>query len=241
MNKTKKNAGLKKLLQVYEIIKPGATIADVRRKINTLRSNYRKELKKIVNSKRSGAGADEVYVPSSWVFHALKFLHKCEQPVILTANVNEPLHDGDSHNTEKNIQPPVTQILASTASSSSISMVPPPKKQRKVGPMAKQNELLTMACKYLQQEPKESSHPHVSTIAKVWGEKMESLDQHQKLFAEKAINDILFEASMGNLHPTIIIYNEILPFCPLTLHALYLIRLLLILTHNILVKLLTPT
>ncbi|KAK9871543.1 hypothetical protein WA026_012917 [Henosepilachna vigintioctopunctata] len=59
--KNKRNAALLKLLSVYEKCKPGATISDVRRKINTLRCNYRKELKKIVGSKRSGSGALYVF------------------------------------------------------------------------------------------------------------------------------------------------------------------------------------
>lgn len=56
INKHRRNAALDKLLSIYVATKPGATRADVRRKINTLRSNYRKELKKIEDSKRSGTG-----------------------------------------------------------------------------------------------------------------------------------------------------------------------------------------
>lgn len=62
-NKTKRNAAIKKLIPIYQKIKPGATAFDVKRKINTLRCNYRKELKKIEDSKRSGAGADQIYKP----------------------------------------------------------------------------------------------------------------------------------------------------------------------------------
>lgn len=60
INKTERNMALDKLLNIYVKIKPGATRADVRRKINTLRCNYRKELKKILSSKRSGSSVDEV-------------------------------------------------------------------------------------------------------------------------------------------------------------------------------------
>lgn len=81
INKTKRNTALDKLLEVYKKIKPTANRVDVRRKINTLRTNYRKELKKILSSKRSGSGTDEVYKPTSYVFYALQFLDKFEQPV----------------------------------------------------------------------------------------------------------------------------------------------------------------
>lgn len=89
MNKIKRNLALDKLCIIYNKIKSGASRADVRRKINTLRSNYRKGLKKIVASKRSGAGTEEVYQPTSWVFHALKFLHKFEQPVNTNIQLSE--------------------------------------------------------------------------------------------------------------------------------------------------------
>jgi hypothetical protein len=45
-------------------------------------------------------------------------------------------------------------------------------------------------------EPQEN----IPTIAKAWGEKHNTLDPQQKALAEKAISDILFEASQGTLH-----------------------------------------
>ena len=67
-NKYKRNEALAKLLVIYKEIKRDAKVADVRKKINTLRSNCRRELNRIKASKRSGSGTDEVYKPSSWCF-----------------------------------------------------------------------------------------------------------------------------------------------------------------------------
>ena len=53
LNKTKRNIALDKLLNIYIKISPQASPADVSRKINTLRCNYRKELKKVLTSKRN--------------------------------------------------------------------------------------------------------------------------------------------------------------------------------------------
>lgn len=86
MSKSKRHSALEKLLECYKKIKPNATREDVRKKINSLRTNYRKELKKIISSKRSGAGTEEVYKPTSWIFYALQFLGSCELPV----NANLP-------------------------------------------------------------------------------------------------------------------------------------------------------
>ncbi|XP_017477060.1 PREDICTED: uncharacterized protein LOC108367033 isoform X2 [Rhagoletis zephyria] len=86
MNKIKRTAGHEKLLLILKKINDNATVGDVRKKINSLRSNYRKELKKIIDSKRSGAGTEDVYIPKSWTFNALHFLNKNEKPVDLTIN-----------------------------------------------------------------------------------------------------------------------------------------------------------
>lgn len=80
-NKFRRKESLKKLLPIYKKIKPNANETDVKNKLNSLRTNYRKELKKIIASKRSGSGTEDVYKPTSWVFHALQFLGKSELPV----------------------------------------------------------------------------------------------------------------------------------------------------------------
>jgi len=51
---------LDKLLIIFTKMKSNATRNDVRKKINSLRSNYRKELKKILSSKHSGTGINDV-------------------------------------------------------------------------------------------------------------------------------------------------------------------------------------
>jgi len=63
--------------------------------------------------------------------------------------------------------------------------------------VAQQNELLSLACGYLAKDNNQSSD---LDIAKVWASKLQTLDSNQKLFAEKAINDILFEAQLGTLN-----------------------------------------
>ena len=45
-----------------------------------MRSAYRKELKKIKASTRTGSGADDVYQPSLWYFADLMFLTDQETP-----------------------------------------------------------------------------------------------------------------------------------------------------------------
>lgn len=107
--------------------------------------------------------------------------------------------------------------LAPATPSSSISSfdmtTPLPKRQCTLKPMTKNAELLSLACNYLhtsqqqklQQQAAENKYP---VIVQAWSEKLLSLHPQQRLYAEKAINDILFEATLGNLDRYSVKINE---------------------------------
>lgn len=78
--KEKKNVAYKELLGCMLKYKKNGTIVDVKRKINTIRSSYRRELKKIKSSECSGAGVENVYQPKVWWFAACNFLRPFEKP-----------------------------------------------------------------------------------------------------------------------------------------------------------------
>ena len=77
-NRSLKSECYVKLIDKIREIDPNATRATVTKKINSLRSNYRRELKKVMNSVKSGAGSDHVYKPSLWYFDELAFLRDQE-------------------------------------------------------------------------------------------------------------------------------------------------------------------
>lgn len=56
---------------------------------------------------------------------------------------------------------------------------------------------------------KEKEIPH---IVLAWGEKLEQLDPQQRNLAEKAVSDILFEASQGTLHRHSVKINEVVSY-----------------------------
>ncbi|PIN88361.1 hypothetical protein AB205_0117130, partial [Aquarana catesbeiana] len=73
-NKPARKAPLEKLLQFVKTQVPDADIEFVEKKIGCLRSTYGKELNKVQASIRSGAAAEDVYVPSLWYYNRMRFL-----------------------------------------------------------------------------------------------------------------------------------------------------------------------
>lgn len=98
-NRTKKNEQYEELLKKYQEKYPEADRKALVKKINSLRTNFRKELRRIKNSERSGAGADEVVEPTLWYFDEMKFLSDLEQP---TESVNTMLLDEEEGENEPN-------------------------------------------------------------------------------------------------------------------------------------------
>lgn len=74
-NKTIKNVAYQKLLAKLKELYPDADIELVKKKINALRTNFRKELRKVEASKeRSKVTGEPVYVPSLWYFELFHFI-----------------------------------------------------------------------------------------------------------------------------------------------------------------------
>ncbi|XP_050548015.1 uncharacterized protein LOC126909621 [Daktulosphaira vitifoliae] len=197
-NRDKKKDAYSELLVVYKLIKPDASIDDVKKKINTLRSNFRKELKKIHESKRSGAGADDIYQPSSWLFEELAFLADLEKPVDSTSSINDDTNNEKVPNNES------SEAIQQTKNAVPTFIRPLPKKSKST--ISQQNELLSLACNYLTNE--ENRQDSDLDQAKVWANTLKTLTPNQKVFAQKAINDILFEAQLGTLHRNSVKINE---------------------------------
>ncbi|XP_068204480.1 uncharacterized protein [Palaemon carinicauda] len=177
--KEKRETAYKKLLEVYKRIKSNGNVEDVKKKINILRSNFRKELKKMSDYKTSGATTEDVYVPSSWVFRELSFLTDLEKPI--SPNTTKSTMEGDGSTTEQ-----------------SFTRIPLKKKIK----MDKREELLTLACKRLCDTDDE-----YDKIASAWAAELQKMSPTQMPFAKKAINDILFEGQLGTLHRHSVVIN----------------------------------
>lgn len=80
-NRKLKAASYERLLQHMRQADPSSNIHMLKRKINNLRTSYRRELRKVLESKGAGGGPgeeEEEYVPALWYYGELDFLYEQE-------------------------------------------------------------------------------------------------------------------------------------------------------------------
>ncbi|PIO30112.1 hypothetical protein AB205_0090260, partial [Aquarana catesbeiana] len=73
-NKPARKASMEKLVEFVKTRVPNADLEFVDKKIGSLESTHRKKLQKVQKSLRSGAAAEDVYVPSLWYYSRMHFL-----------------------------------------------------------------------------------------------------------------------------------------------------------------------
>nr|CAH7740073.1 unnamed protein product [Callosobruchus chinensis] len=88
LNKGMKLSAYNQFVEKLKTLDPTATKDTVVKKINNMRSSYRKELKKIRESRRTGSSG-EIYASSLWYFHLLDFLYDQEVPRKSHSNMEE--------------------------------------------------------------------------------------------------------------------------------------------------------
>lgn len=77
-NKIQRTKSFRIMLCKLQEVNPAATVEDVKKKLRNLKTTYRREAKKVQDSIRSGAAAEEEYVPNLWYFEVLDFLRDQE-------------------------------------------------------------------------------------------------------------------------------------------------------------------
>ncbi|XP_076295466.1 uncharacterized protein LOC143216377 [Lasioglossum baleicum] len=201
-NRNLKTEGYNVLVEKLKSILPEANREVVKKKINALRTNYRRELKKIKDSSRPGTGTDEIYVPTLWYFNDIDFLRDQVTVVAGTCTLNyDNSEDEDSDNNE-------TTSPQEDTPSRKRRVIPDDTPQRKIVRKTEvvqdeRNELLSLARDRLR-----SSNDDADILGKAWALDYKQLKPDQQLFAKKAINDILFEGRLGTLHRYSVVIND---------------------------------
>lgn len=95
-DRVKKNKAYEVLLLKYKEVDDNATIKTVKQKIDSLRGAFRKEMKKLKESSRSGAGSEDIYKPHLWYFDNLSFLTDEETARRGVGNLEDKGEDEDA-------------------------------------------------------------------------------------------------------------------------------------------------
>ncbi|XP_047000013.1 uncharacterized protein LOC124615887 [Schistocerca americana] len=185
-NKDIKNESYNILLKVFQERYPSATKEDLKRKFNSLRTNFRKELRK-VNDRQSVSGLEDTCQSTMWYFEEMKFLIDQESPDTSFSTI--PDENGE-----------YCIITDSETSEAEMLKKNPPMKKRQ--PALATNDLLELACKRLRERVSDEDH-----IGITWARELQKMDPMQQTFAKKFISDILFEGLMGTLHRNSVVIN----------------------------------
>lgn len=88
-DKTARKRAMDILVGKFQVVKPDANEDYVKKKINNYRTSYKRELKSVKNSSKSGAGTEEIYKPKLWYFDLLSFLGDQDLPRPPVSNMSD--------------------------------------------------------------------------------------------------------------------------------------------------------
>ncbi|KAK3872319.1 hypothetical protein Pcinc_022595 [Petrolisthes cinctipes] len=198
----KRDAAYRKLVMKLKEIEPDANKNLVKKKINNLRSNVRKEQKKIDSSMKSGASADNVYKPSLWYFKLFDFIKDQDNHRTSVSNLspeieNDKVNIDDACPEENDLTPNVFQEERREPNqptpSAGISR-PGPSNKRKSNDDISAEILSTVRDHFKRPQPQIDC---CELLGRTVTMKMRGIkDKRLHIMFEKKINDLLFEAEM---------------------------------------------
>ncbi|CAJ0921091.1 unnamed protein product [Ranitomeya imitator] len=211
-NRYKKKDAYEKLVAIYKEHHPTETVDEhiVRKKIQALRTVYKKELNKVEKSLKSGAGTDDVYVPKLWYYDLLAFTRDQEIPrpcqtvtSICAPSPEENLPESpDEHVPLQQRERPEGNDVQSHQSSRSPCLEDQRRRQR---PSRKRKstagtpvDLLAMANNILSKH----AATQLSAFPTLVEERLKKLDVTQRSHAERLMFDVLNAAAAGKLSDT---------------------------------------
>lgn len=109
-NRVRKSEQYEVLIEKYREKYPDADKQDVVKKINSLRTNFRKELKRLRDAEKSGAGAEDVE-PSLWYFEEMRFLQSQETPTDSISTMDMVEGNEDSGNAIETCEVAVSSLM----------------------------------------------------------------------------------------------------------------------------------
>ncbi|XP_074040986.1 uncharacterized protein [Leptinotarsa decemlineata] len=206
-NKNLKDISYNKLIKFcHNNGMPHANRDFVVKKIQSLKGSFRKELKKVMNSHRSGSGTDDIYKPNLWYYDLLLFTKDQETPTDGYHNEDEQTEDSieeegpststtDQQNTSTVVEEQEKQVEQNTPTVVEEARVEIQKKE--TGPTPRKRKAAPLA----------SSHAEFLKVCadtmKIAGinvaKKLAKMDLIQAIYAESLINNVLRKGLLQKL------------------------------------------
>ncbi|XP_069811233.1 uncharacterized protein [Dendropsophus ebraccatus] len=212
-NRQKKAEAYKTLLSLCKTVCPSANVDLVKHKIANLRTVFKKELKKVESSRKSGASGDDVYIPRLWYFDLLKFTLDEEEEQTRSVSIYPETYDvrKEEEHTDDSLESAGENIAQVCIRSPPQEVIerphhqqkPPPQQPPAPTPSQKKRkpvnddlsrQLLSEAAAVLNQKEDEFDAFGVTVAAK-----LRKMDDKQRLLSEVLITDILFKGMMKKL------------------------------------------
>ncbi|CAJ0936774.1 unnamed protein product [Ranitomeya imitator] len=223
-NRNKKREAFAKLVALFKQHNPCEKVDEsvVRKKIQGLRTVYKKELNKVVKSKKSGAATDEVYVPSLWYYDLLGFTRDQELPRTMSSSMRQtldqdpviptdtPVGDQDRHDdlstpTSDDMLGDEPSLAEATEGSSEYPAPSTPYSayvprrinngRRRKDTVSPSTELVTLAKQMISQQ----SNTTVDSFANFAADRLGKLQDTQRIHAERVIFETLSKGAAGQL------------------------------------------
>ncbi|XP_071533340.1 uncharacterized protein [Panulirus ornatus] len=201
-DRDKKNQAYKVLLEKGREISPDLTLDGVKAKINTLRTQFRKELTKV----KAVSGTDYTYEPRLWCYSQLAFLADQEGirefvslPFKAIVGTDEEITHSLAEGVLCDVEctPAIEDIVSSLPSTSKQDLTPKASRQarkRTKTDASLEEQLISFAMKKLT-----SSEDEFDSFGKVVAARLRVLASDQRIFAGKIINDALYEGQLNQL------------------------------------------
>ncbi|KAJ0176362.1 hypothetical protein K1T71_007541 [Dendrolimus kikuchii] len=194
-NQRKRSEGYNLLLEKYSEFDKNATLHVIKKKIDTMRTGYKREQKKVLASRDS----DE-YVPGLWYYDKLSFLdgHITSRPVkYCSEEDNDEKFSHSEYFEESNI----CDFLEESANENSYD-----EKPKKRIRLDHRDDNKSQTSEIFEEEK-------WVIIGKAIGIQIKDLDDHQSAIAQKLISDTLYYAKLGKLteESNVSVNGKILP------------------------------
>ncbi|CAG4913747.1 unnamed protein product [Colias eurytheme] len=193
-DRKKKSIAYDMLVNKFRERYPNATKEDVKRKINSLRTCYRKELRKHLHSLKTG---DDVYEPTLYYYNEMRFLEEQESTSESSSmdlecrNISMDIEENDKYECS-------TSAVNITQGSPLFS-----NQKKKAVKLQKLEQLMDLACQHLKDKSDDYKHWAMACAAD-----LKKMEPTQQIFAKKAIAEILMEGQLGLLHRNSVKINE---------------------------------